>query len=522
MPAVQFNSRVVSEKAIFPGAFLVACGIFFFISWRQAFHVTYNDFWGILFYARQLSWQEKASLYNGFFPIGYALLLRLLPYGLVIQGITAINLLFGGLLSATVTQLARKTGSSWIILLVFGISISYPLVVEYATSVPPEIGSAGFTAAAIFLLWDKVDTPPEKTRSLLRFILAGAFLGLATLWRNHTIVSSIAILTAYLITVRETPVKGKISLLAGFLALFSVQVGVNLISGHGLLETAQNFNLYKLFNLVDWRNMPRPEEVAAFSLVKTFLSAPETVLAVYLPALFKILIYALPASLGWLCFPKSGQRRFWLFAFLSISAYALVVAFGSSERAPLVIISLAILSTGFFIGAVEDFLQQKAFPWAKIVQAGIGLLCLLALAWFARLDLDLISSSKAQDENIRGLAEILLKAGMKSPDEVFTDSFAVYFPDLPPYTPRAFGGWNDDYLWNYTKIYPKLPFDSASAFQKACQEQGIRFLILTPKSADSAGFLYALYTDGKANGLSTFELVRKFGNFRVFKRSEVP
>jgi len=205
------------EKRTFWVAFAVACAIFFSISWWLAFHVTYNDFWGILFFARHLSWQEKASLYNGFYPIGYALMMRLLPYGLVIESMTIINILFGGILSATTTQLAKKTGSIWITLFVFGLSISYPLIVEYSTSVPPEIGCAGFTALAVFLLWEDRDSPQKNVHQSLRLLLAGGALGLSTLWRNHTIASSVVIMIAYLITVREGPVKGKIGLLVGFI-----------------------------------------------------------------------------------------------------------------------------------------------------------------------------------------------------------------------------------------------------------------------------------------------------------------
>ncbi len=503
---------------IFPGAFLVASGLFFLFSWRTAFHVTYNDFWGILFYARQLNWQEKASLYNGFYPIGYALLLRLLPYGLVIQGITLINVTFGGLFSAAATGLVRRAGSLWIALLVFAFSVSYPLGVEYASSVAPEIGCAAFTALAVFLLWDDLLAPAGRPASIWKLTLAGALLGLATLWRSHTLASSLAIVAAYLFLVSETPLKGKIGLLAGFLALGSVQVGVNLFSGHGPLETAQSFNLYKLFNLVDWRRMPSPAEVASFSLWKTFLASPSSVLLVYFPWFFQVLAYALPAVLGWISFPKSVYRRFWLFTALGITAYALIVAWGASRRAPLVISSLALVSAAFWCVEFLAFVRRKAPAWLKLAHFGLVTLSLLALSGLTWVNLDYLNFSRAQDENIRGLTEILLKAGLKSPEEVFTDSFAVYFPGLPPYAPRAFGGWNEVYLWKYNQVYPLLPFDSAAAFDQACQAQGIRFLILTPKSAESADFLFRLYSTGQVDGLDNFELLRKFGNFKIFRR----
>jgi hypothetical protein len=517
---LRFKTGAIFENAIFFGVFLAASGVFLLISWIQAFHVSYNDFWGILFYARHLSWQEKASLYNGFYPIGYALLLRFLPYGLVIQGIAVMNGLLGGLFSASVIQLVWKNRPVWIGLLVFAFSLSYPLLFEYATSVAPEIGCAAFTALAVFLLWDQDTFPAERLVS--RAIAAGALLGLSALWRNHTIVSSAAILAAYLVLVREIPLRAKAGLLAGFLVVFSIQLAVNLISGHALLETAQSFNLYKRFNLVDWRDMPRPEEVAAFSLWEAFLADPGRVLSVYLPWLFTMLSYAVPALAGLLCFPKSVHWRFWLFAALSLTAYALVVSWGGSDRAPLVIFGLTLVSAGFFLDALDNFFRQKVLRWRRTLQTGLVLLCLVPLAWFVWFNLDAVHFNQSQDENVRGLAEILLKAGMKTPAEVFTDSFAVYFPELPPYTPRAFGGWNDYYLWGYASVYPGLPFDSAAAFAQACQDQGIRFLILTPKSAESTEFLHALYTANQADGLADFVLFRKLGNFKIFMRRAAP
>jgi hypothetical protein len=49
LSALQFNLKAIPGKFVFLGAYVAACGIFFFINWRLAFHVSYNDFWGILF-----------------------------------------------------------------------------------------------------------------------------------------------------------------------------------------------------------------------------------------------------------------------------------------------------------------------------------------------------------------------------------------------------------------------------------------------------------------------------------------
>jgi hypothetical protein len=507
----------LSAKAGFFLAFGLASGLFCWISWWNDFHVSYNDFWGILFYARHLSWEEKASLYNGFYPIGYALLLRLLPFGLVIQGMTLINVILAGLMSAATTQLVRKTGSNWIPGLIFGLVIFYPLVMEYAISVPPEIGCAAFTALALFLLWDQAEAMPAQTGQGWRFALAGGLLGLATLWRNHTIASSGAIILAYLLIIRELSWKGKASLVAGFLGIFSIQVAANLLSGHGALETAQKFNLYKLLNVVDWRNMPTPAEVAAFSVVEAFWSNPGQVASLYLSALSRVLIYALPAALGIILFPGSRHIRFQLFSALGIGLYALVVALGGSGRAPLVTLSLFFVSLGFLMADIEKKISEK-FSAGVLFRVGVGLLTLPVLFYCLATDFDLIIFNRAQHDNMTGLTSILLKAGMQAPDEVFTDSFAVYFPDFPPYSPRMVGGWNVYYLWGYPETYPELPFASAAAFEEACREQGVKYLILSPKSDQLSDFLNTLYLEGKNASLPSFELIRKLGNFKVFKR----
>ena len=63
------------------------------VLWSTGFYVDLNDFWGNLFAAEQLDPREPASLHNGFYPIGYLLLLRGLALGDPVVGASLVNVL---------------------------------------------------------------------------------------------------------------------------------------------------------------------------------------------------------------------------------------------------------------------------------------------------------------------------------------------------------------------------------------------------------------------------------------------
>jgi hypothetical protein len=249
----------------------LVAAFFLVIKLRTRFFVGQNDFWSLLFYARHLSWSEKASLYNGFYPIGYALLLRFFPYSYVIQLASLTNALFAGLLGASVFGLVwstRRLGASIFALL---LTVLFPLAFQYSTYLVPDIGSAALTAWAVFLLFkSELDNDHPSHSTNWQCGLAGIALGAASLWRSHAIISSLAIIVVYGLIHRMPFRRGYAILLVAFFIVAGIQPIVNLISGHGAFETAQKFNLYKTFYGIDWRTPPSVETIQDFFCFQGF------------------------------------------------------------------------------------------------------------------------------------------------------------------------------------------------------------------------------------------------------------
>ena len=82
------------------------------VVWSTGFYVELNDFWGNLFAAEQLDLRQPASLHNGFYPIGYLLLLRVLALGDPVVGAGLANVALGVLLTVSpgIPYLGRLPG----------------------------------------------------------------------------------------------------------------------------------------------------------------------------------------------------------------------------------------------------------------------------------------------------------------------------------------------------------------------------------------------------------------------------
>ncbi len=306
------------------------------VKFRTRFFVGQNDFWSLLFYARHLSWSEKASLYNGFYPIGYALLLRLFPYSYVIYLASLTNALFAGLLAASVFGLVWSTRRLWPAIFALLLAVSYPLIFQYSIYLVPDIGSAALTALAVFLLFkDDLSGVSDSRSRNWHYGLAGVALGAASLWRSHAVVSSLAIIVAYCLTHRIPFRRADVILPLAFFAVAAVQPMVNIISGHGAFETAQKFNLYKTFYGIDWIRLPGVEALEDFSIVGAFLESPQRFAAIYLRRLIKLMVYVLAPLIGFFLVSGVAVKRFSVFAALAMILYAVPVAAGGSPRSPL-------------------------------------------------------------------------------------------------------------------------------------------------------------------------------------------
>ncbi|MDX9992596.1 MAG: hypothetical protein RBS68_11195 [Anaerolineales bacterium] len=477
--------------------FTISAAIYTLTARALSFHVILNDFWTVFYYARHLTQSVPASLQNSLFPIGYATVLHLIPVRYALWMAFYLNVGLASLAVAGASALALTGNNFWRAALVGLVAIFYPLAFRYANTSGPDLGVATFIAWGLFFLWKNdlaVSQPPPNFKEHRIWersgdLLAGACLGLASLWRSHAIVAGVAILLAYTVVMGVKALWQRKSLWVAFLLVAGLQALVNLISGHGLLENAQYFNIYKTFFGNDWLAVPTQ---ASDSLLSRLFSNPGALVAEYAPHVWGVLVYAWPAVPLFFVSREKSIRRWAVFSGLAILFYSIPVAFGSSPRAPIAILPLAFVTFGFLISKSLARLSGK-----RPVLIAALTLCALAMAWFGwqwyETNTRMIHDFSNRHERYLRIERKLRMQGLTSPDQVFTNSYNFYLPVTSPHYPRSNGGWDVTVTWNFRAEYPELPLATWDEFAAACRAQGIRFLVLTPYSYELAPYFGELY-----------------------------
>jgi len=215
------------------------------------------------------------------------------------------------------------------------------------------MGLAALAMGAVYLLWKDEfgsgNTVPRK----LETIMIGVFLGLSALWRYQGIIISVAILFSYAVVFGIQKLWARRNAVLVFVLLFLVQVTANLISGHAPLETAESFTVYITFHGMNWWQIP--QDAYHFSLLDQLLSHPMESLSLYIPLLWHLVVYGVPALA---CIPiikSPDARKYSIFATLTILLYSIPVAIGTSatDRAPLSIIGIALSCTGLLAAELQ-------------------------------------------------------------------------------------------------------------------------------------------------------------------------
>lgn len=509
--------------------FLLGAGITFALGRYMQFHSTGNDFWNILYYGRNMKLSQPESLYNGFYPFGYAFLIGQMPFTYILPIAYIINALLAGLFTACVSTLVFYTRNFFATLIAFFGSIAAPFVFQSVHTIGPDIGAAAFVSFAVFLLWKKTfedESPLQRERDRVRgitdlhSILIGASLGLGFLTRTHVIVSAIAIFIGYILLFGIRPFRSQIIMVGTFFCFVLVQVIINLISGHGVFETAQAFNVYKFLYGVDPNYSPTPAELENFSLLNEVLKNPQSFFSAYwIP--FKFLTsFALTSVICFLLSPKGKYARYALFSIIYIVLYAIPVAVGDSARAPLMVMNAYITSISLIpvilTNQAEKYIQQ--IKWVSIL---IGILFLAlninTFRGWTLYDIDYIQKNYESRRVLEIIENTLRENGMKDTTEVFSDRYNFYTPNTMPYRSRQIGNWNMDWVWGYKTEFPPLPNDSLEAFVKACREQGIHYLVLSPNSHFRGGIFPLIYNEQIDIESLGLVFIGQRGNMRLYK-----
>ncbi|MBC7939431.1 MAG: hypothetical protein H7Z19_06635 [Chitinophagaceae bacterium] len=511
------------EARAFIGAAVVSLALLSWAAQYIQFHVGLNDFWGTVFYAKHMRWSDPASLHNGFFPIGYALLLKAFPYESIAPYALFATGIFSALAIAASTGLVAAGGTVVGALVAFAVALAYPPLLTYANIPGPDMGCVAFVSVAVWVLWRRSLRDGDMALTVQEAVVAGAMLGLAALWRNHGIVIAAAVIASYVAVMGLRPFRTRAALVLSFAALYSVQVAANLVSGHGPFETAVKANVYA--NLAvdpSFSYYAFPGKIDQ-SVLDMLLVDPRRSVEYYVTQLKELTTLLWPALLCLLLARRAEVRKFALFAIASIGLYALPAAVGGSPRAQLVLMPLFIAPAGLLVPAVLQQLKRpegsglllRPMAFRALAVVALAMLCLPQAARWLKHDLQAIRGHRLANQEFLEVERLLRLHGMQSPDDVYTDSFDLYLPHFPHYNPRAPGGWYLYSLHGYSERYPEFPRTTATDFRRACDQLGVRFLVLTPASAGFSDFLFRAYEQKESGSLGE-RLVGSSGAHKIF------
>lgn len=480
------------------------------------FHVYLSDYWGVLFYAQKMNVSEPQSLYNGFYPIGYATLLRFFPHGAELPAAYILNAVFAGFLTATTALLVGTSHGRWATMAAFPVVTLEPYLFRHANILGPDWGSAALTGIGVWLLWKDQLRESKQPQSVACLVFAGFFLGLAALFRTHCMISSSALIISFLLTNKTNFSRPHVALLLVFCAVISIQLLINLFSGHGMFETSQKFNIYKLTYYVDWW---RPPQHIDKTTIELLLHDPIQLITKYTTNLSTISAYLWPALFGCAFCQRASCTRFCLSAAFTIVVYMIPTALGDSPRAlvPIAILWVAPLIMLFIEGTRQIVNHVFLTSVQKRVAASMIVITVgLFLYQGFRKDYLIFDSFRTTSQSYSEVERKLKEYGMSASREVFTDSFDLYFRKSITYRPRHNGGWYLYDLWKYKEENPQMPVDSLDAFLLACKLHGVKFLVLTPDSRRVAAFLGDLYDNKHAESYNTFSPIGEVSSFRIF------
>jgi hypothetical protein len=474
-------------------------------AWFSHFAVLINDVFLLRWQAEHLSISAPESFYNGFFPIGYPLILRAALFtGNPIFTLMFFQILLASFYAMLVYRLfvwifpsitdeagiAHDAGVGWqSAVIALPLVLFAPPVIHAILSATPDFFSALATLIGFLFI---------IRESKWNFVLAGACIGFGCLFRSHLLVLFIALALSLLLFQNGRRWNTFLGFCAGALPFVIAQGLVQIWSGHGFFENAQAFNIWKTMHGMDWSNPPALGHAKALGIIMED------------PMLF------VSSACNWLLF-----YSFYLVPLIGVVILALVRSRSNSPTIPRSLVSLAVAAL-LYLGVSAAGGSISAFtPVIPIVAA-----CAIPLIGFALSR----CSPKFQDRTLSSIAAIIWIGGLtgfiiytmreagrvndyakiekilniQSRSDalgIYTDDYDFYFPGSNYQAPRTTGGWGEVGLPNYLREFPHIHNASAKAEYRDLIANGIQWAIYRIPPYDPLGY------EGVKNDTAHFRLV---------------
>jgi hypothetical protein len=472
-------------------------------------HTPLNDFWGNYALSQRLDPRHLETFYDGFFPVGYTVLLRLLSrFGYPPLAALGINAALTWLLAFALLGVFRLRGLGLVPSLIAALLVFlFPQVFDYLYTPGADSGAMVFFTVGTCVLMLALLTPTPRR---WWYVLAGGLLGMASLWRYHALLAGVFLMAGASLAYRKR-IAGILLALASCVLVYGGQIAVNVLSRHSPFQTYQAFNIYQHMFPVNWY---RTAEIPALGTpLSIVLSNPSAFLSAYVASFVRIFpILTLP--LIFCLFSKDSQLKrpaaVWLCFCLFYSG---VMATADSGRA--VLLGLPVSLT-FLLVSVHalwvDRLRTVAahVSWPRRVSY-VALVLLLGAC--ATKDITTIASWRTASQNYRALEQVLVRERITDAQQVYSTDLYFYFRGIPPFRPSYSGGWLDLPLYHASHDTHGISLASENAFIQDCRLRGIRIVHLTPRCKQAAPFLFRIYT----RGAESLRFIAQVGRSRLFR-----
>jgi len=424
------------------------------VAWHSHFAMLSNDVFPLRWQAEHLSLRHPETFYDGFFPIGYPLLLRIAA----ISGNSVLATMLLQIALAVVYVLFARRFLQGVLrhevaLLALPIVLFAPQIAGNVLSVTPDFFAALFALVAFFLL-----TRPDIRRNIF---LAGISMGVGYLFRTHIVVLALSLALALFIFENGRRMRATLSFCAGVLPFAIAQGLLQVWAGHGFFENAQAFNLWRTMYGMDWNN---PAALGSASVFDVIRGNPQVFLAAYWGALRNGSLYLLPSLLALLFLfirrrttvQRTSQEMLLASFTFSTFLYLILTAIGGSPRNVTVVFPILVADILFIV--------DRVFAPMTVSKRRFVTQLFAVLLWSIGI-IGIFIFSNRSVPRIRDYTEVehLLKVHSKADAMgIYTDDFDFYFPGLRYQTPRISGGWPEVGLPHYVEEFPHLRDSSAS------------------------------------------------------------
>lgn len=478
--------------------------------------VTLNDFWGIWYYGDNLNIREPASLYNGFFPIGYALLISTLLKLSNVMGAYAVNAISYTTLLLTIFSVTSRSIAQPLRLIIAMLIGLHPSILIAYTTLGPDVIAASLIAISSAITWSYMEKGKGCDYDATKmFFIAGVTLGASTLFRSHSALF-IPLFTLLMYT-KKLPLKYLSRFVFGSMSMAMIQILVNMVSGHGPIDNAQNYNVYKTVHGIDWWNPPTNIPTSTLNII---LSSPSSFLQNYFSHFSWLMSFTVPGIIGSIYLKASHHRFICMSSVYFIVLYSLPVSIGGSPRAWITILIFICAPAGLLCSHLLMRLlriTRSIQLWDILCNTLIAFAVVTQLLSFMKMfAVDIRNRMVAREDSIL-VYETLRQLDVGDATEIFTDSFDLYFEDTKSILPRRNGGWMRYATWKYTSRYPQYTLKDIESLTKDFKDTGVKYVVLTRSCGQAASVLSEIHAWKTTESRIHFKLVTETKSYKVFK-----